>query len=89
MAKKTLKASNPHGDDYVSQAEFKYLLIYLRQYYEYWDVFAKIDTSKDRRITPKEFQAAVPTLKKYEVNIDNPAVAFKEIDANNGGFILF
>lgn len=32
-AKNKLKSKNSHGDDYVSQAEFKYLLKYLRQYY--------------------------------------------------------
>jgi hypothetical protein len=32
-AKKQLKASSPHGDDYVSKAEFRFILMYLRQYY--------------------------------------------------------
>jgi hypothetical protein len=32
-AKNKLKSKNQHGDDYVSKAEFKYLLRYLRQYY--------------------------------------------------------
>ncbi len=71
-AKTKLKASSPHGDDYVSRAEFKYLLIYLRQYYEYWTVFNAIDTSKDRRVSPAEFKAAIPTLQKYGVHITDP-----------------
>jgi hypothetical protein len=50
-AKNKLKAKNPHGDDYVSKAEFKYLVLYLRQYYEYWTAFDAIDASKDRRIS--------------------------------------
>jgi hypothetical protein len=38
-AKNRIKATNPHGKDYVSHAEFRYLLSYLRQYYEYWVAF--------------------------------------------------
>ena len=32
-AKNKLKSKNSHGDDYVSRAEFRFLLQYLRQYY--------------------------------------------------------
>ena len=32
-AKNKLPAKNTHGKDYVSRAEFRYLLMYLRQYY--------------------------------------------------------
>lgn len=49
-ARTKLTSKNSHGDDYVSKAEFIYLLIYLRQYYEYWVDFDAIDTSGDRRI---------------------------------------
>ena len=61
-AKKKLKATNPHGDDYVSKAEFKFLVLYLRQYYEYWQAFDVIDSSNDRRVTLEEFKAAIPVL---------------------------
>ena len=88
-AKTALKASSKYGDDYVSKAEFKYLLRYLRQYYEYWLMFDKIDTSEDRRVSPKEFGAAVPLLKKWGVDAGDPEAVFAEIDANNGGFVLF
>ncbi len=50
-AKNKIKAKNSHGDDYVSKAEFRYLLQYLRQYYQYWVAFERIDTSKDRRVS--------------------------------------
>lgn len=55
MAKTKLKAANKYGDDYVSKAEFRFLLQYLRDYYCYWSIFNDIDTSKDRRISLKEF----------------------------------
>jgi hypothetical protein len=50
-AKKKLKSKNPHGDDYVSKAEFRYLLVYLRQYYNLWDQFDTIEIDNDRRIS--------------------------------------
>jgi hypothetical protein len=50
-AKNKLKSKNPHGDDFVSKAEFKFLILYLRQYYEYWTAFEAIDTSDDRRVS--------------------------------------
>lgn len=88
-AKTQLKASTSHGDDYVSKAEFKYLIKYLKEYTNYWVVFNEIDTSKDRRISLEEFEKAVPALKEQGVNIPDGKQAFKEIDTNNGGMILF
>lgn len=38
-AKNKLKSKSKVGDDYVSWAEFRFLLSYLRQYYEYWIAF--------------------------------------------------
>ena len=50
-AKNKLPAKNKHGDDYVSRAQFRYVLMYLRQYYEYWVAFDEIDKNDDRRIS--------------------------------------
>lgn len=61
-AKTALKATTKYGDDYVSKAEFKYLMRYLKQYFSCWIVFNEIDTSKDKRITYQEFQKAIPLL---------------------------
>ena len=88
-AKRKLKATNPHGDDYVSRAEYKYLVLYLKQYYNYWQLFDAVDTSNDRRISIQEFKGAIPTLAKWGVKIDNPQASFSQIDKNNGGLILF
>lgn len=61
-AKAQLKSKNSYGDDYVSRAEFRYLLKYLRQYYEYWVAFDQVDTDDDRRISLEEFKKAAPTM---------------------------
>lgn len=50
-AKNKLKAKSKVGDDYVSKAEFRFFLQYLRQYYEYWVAFSQMDTNQDRRIS--------------------------------------
>ena len=54
-AKTALKAKSQYGDDYVSKAEFRYLLMYLRQYYEFWLMFRALDADMDRRVSPAEF----------------------------------
>ena len=41
------------GDDYIELSEFRFFLIALRQYFEYWVAFCRIDDDGDRRITLK------------------------------------
>lgn len=88
-AKTTLKAATQYGDDYVSKAEFKYLIQYLRDYSNYWYIFNQIDTSKDRRVSLQEFEKAVPLLQKKGLNVPDAKAIFHKIDTNNGGYILF
>ena len=88
-AKNRLKAVSKYGDDYVSKAEFKYLLQYLRDYTNYWYIFDQIDTSKDRRVSMQEFEKAVPLLQEKGMNISDPKAIFNKIDTNHGGYILF
>jgi len=38
-AKGKVKSANSQGDDYVEKSEYRFLLKYLRQYYEYWVAF--------------------------------------------------
>jgi len=57
-AKTKMKARSKVSDDYVTKSEYRWLLKYLRQYYEYWLAFEDIDTSDDRRIGYDEFMRA-------------------------------
>jgi hypothetical protein len=50
-AKNCVKSKKQHGSDYVEKGEYRYLLKYLRQYYEYFIAFDRIDKDKDRRIS--------------------------------------
>lgn len=54
-AKNKMKAKSSLSDDYVTKGEYRWLLKYLRQYYEYWLAFAEIDSSGDRRLSYDEF----------------------------------
>ena len=56
-AAKTAKKAgkDKRDDDYVTKGEFRLLLKFLRQYFEYWVAFDRIDTDDDRRISFDEF----------------------------------
>ncbi len=88
-AKSKLKSKNEHGDDYVSKAEFRYLLLYLRQYYEYWVAFDIVDKDDDRRVSREEFETAIPVMKKWGIEIGDPDEGFKEADKDGHGKVLF
>ena len=88
-AKTAVKSSSKYGDDYVGWLEFRIILVYLRQYFEYYVMFCRIDTSDDFKINLEEFKKAVPTLNKWGVKIDDPVKEFNKIDTNHGGAILF
>ena len=88
-AKNKVKSKSAYGDDYVNRAEFRYLLKFLRQYYEYWVAFDRIDTNDDRRVTLAEFKMAKPELEKWGIDMSNPEKSFREADKDHGGMILF
>ena len=75
--------------DYVERKEFRVFLLALRQYFEYYDVFDRVDTSDDGRITIDEFYDCWDVLERYVGPIKDLKAAFEEIDQNMGGFILF
>jgi len=88
-AKNKIKGKSKHSDDYVEWLEFRILLVYLRQYFEYYVMFCRIDTSDDFKVDINEFKKAMPTLEKWGVKITDPVAEFKKIDNNNSGSIMF
>ena len=42
-SKDKVQAKHTFGDDYVSKAEFRFLLIYLKLYYNIWIEFERLD----------------------------------------------
>ena len=85
FAKKGLKVE----DNLIEWMEFRIFLVYLRQYFEYWAMFEKVDKSGDRQINLDEFKKAIPQMEKWGVKISEPEEEFKKIDKNNGGTISF
>lgn len=65
------------------------MLSYLRQYYEYWLAFDRIDKDDDRRITLDEFKKSLTLMSRWNLKVADPEHVFKQIDKNGGGFILF
>lgn len=88
-AKDKGKSKSKYSDDYVEFHEFRYLLVYLRQYAEYFVMFNRIDSGDDKKVNLSEFKMALPQLKEWGVKIDDPQATFNEIDTNGGGEILF
>jgi hypothetical protein len=60
----------------VSRGEFRILLKYLREYYEYWVGFDRIDDNDDRRISREEFERAIPLMNKWGLDVGDPDMAF-------------
>ena len=64
-----MKAMTKYGDDYVSKAEFPYLMQYLRNYYIFWAIFNEIDTDKNKQINLAEFNSAKPIFEANKIPI--------------------
>ena len=86
-------ASGPseHGDDYIEFREFRLFLQTLRQFFEYYQAFDRIDTGDDDRISKEEFtsDSFKSVLEKWVGPIENLEEEFDNIDENGGGQILF
>ena len=65
------------------------MLWYLRQYFEYWIMFNRIDSSHDRRLSMTEFKHALREIRKWGVVVEDAEAAFREIDEDGHGMILF
>ena len=88
-AKTKVKSKSKHADDYLSKGEFRYLLLYLRQYYEYWVAFDRIDSDDDRRIAYKEFIKGKDMFEKWGIDMTDPKALWKEADKDGAGQVLF
>ena len=69
-AKGACVSRSPLGSDMVEAGEeFRLLLLYLRQYFEVHAMFETLDTSDDHRVDRAEFEAAVPKLKEWGLEL--------------------
>ena len=56
IGNKKTKNLKSHANDLLEPGELRTLLIYLRQYFEYFVMFDRVDLDKDRRIELEEFK---------------------------------
>ena len=82
------KETGPAGD-YIELKEFRAFLSYVRQYFEYWVMYSRIDTSGDNRMDFDEFKHAVPELQKWGVEVTDAKKTWRELDANGIQFMLY
>jgi len=77
------------GNDYVTQPEFRMLLVYLSEYMKIWEIFATADDSDDRRLNKQEFAKTFDALKRWapdhtldqcwtEINTSGSLILFTE-----------
>jgi len=80
-----------HGPDFIEFREFRLLLKTLRQFFEYYQAFDRIDTGDDRRVSKEEFtsDSIKSSIEKWVGPIEDMEQEFDKIDQNGGGQILF
>lgn len=89
-AKNAAKTKSPRGDDYIERPEFRLLLLYLREYFELYQAFARIDAGDDNRVDFGEFVRARPLVEKWVGGpVEDYEAEFARVDKNGGGQILF
>merc|ERR1711881_87594 len=92
FAKNKSPGENKHGEDLLEFREFRLFLATLRQYFEYYQAFERIDTGDDNRVSKEEFTAdkIKASVEKWTgTEIEDMEAEFDKIDANAGGQILF
>lgn len=91
FAKNKSQGENKHGDDLLEFREFRLFLQTLRQFFEYYQAFERIDTGDDNRVSKEEFTSdkIKEALEKWVGPIEDLEAEFEVIDTNSGGQILF
>eukprot|EP00095_Tigriopus_kingsejongensis_P009679 maker-scaffold84_size396325-snap-gene-1.14 protein:Tk09679 transcript:maker-scaffold84_size396325-snap-gene-1.14-mRNA-1 annotation:"flagellar calcium-binding protein" len=91
FAKKISKSGDKYGPDYLEFREFRVFLQTLRQNFEYFQAFARIDTGDDNRISKEEFcdDKIKASIEKWVGEVEDMGAEFDKIDVNGGGQILF
>jgi Ca2+-binding EF-hand superfamily protein len=88
-AKAVAPSGSELGDDYIQRSEYRLLLQYLREYYEFWLAFTQADKDDDRRVSYEEFVAAKDTISKWGIDMSDPEAQWKECDKDGAGMVLF
>ena len=71
-AKNKVKSKSKYGKDYIERNEYRWLLKYLRQYYELFIAFNRIDINHDHIVSYAEFMQAKDLLQSWGIDMSNP-----------------
>lgn len=74
------------GGEWVEPHQFKALLINLFYFNKVFTLFDEMDANHDHRLNLVEFKRG---LKKMNISVTEADAAFRKIDTNHGGYILF
>jgi len=88
-AKNSQKNKTRLSSEFIELNEFRYFLCYIRQYYEYYQMFSMINSDGNISINWQEFSHGLPLLEKCGVVVENPHKLFEEIDLDHGRTIKF
>ena len=80
------RAADRDDDGFIRRREFAKLLKYIVYFNELWDRFEDIDANHDHRLNLEEF---IDGCAAVGLEVQDSDVAFQELDADGGGFILF
>lgn len=91
FSKDASQAEDKYGPEYLEFREFRLFLQTLRQFFEYYQAFARIDTGDDNRVSKEEFtsEAIKNAIEKWVGPIEDMEAEFDSIDTNGGGQVLF
>eukprot|EP00035_Acanthoeca_spectabilis_P021610 m.439150 g.439150 ORF g.439150 m.439150 type:complete len:428 (+) comp18342_c0_seq1:2273-3556(+) len=80
-------AADGDGSGYITRNEFLKFLKYIVFFDNLYDKFVAIDSDSDHRLTEAEFVKGCELIGGSK--IEDPGAAFKAMDRNSGGFVLF
>ncbi len=75
--------------DYIERNEFRVFLCYLRQYFEYFEMFQTVNKNGDHFLDYNEFKTALPSFENWGIKVTDPKSTFQTIDKDKGGKISF
>jgi len=76
--------------NYLRREEFRLFLMYVGDYMELYFYFEQIDTSGDKKVTLKEFTAAIPLLEGWGLVIGgSPSELFALLDVSGNNTLTF
>ena len=75
--------------DTVDRADFRLAIAYLRRYFELLALYGIKGPSDARQLDADAFEAAIPTLGEWGVQLEEPAAAFAKIPGHRNGNVPF